>query len=153
MQPYGNSMQIDLNIEKELYVLNSKLSVDDFVILKLIGKGSYGKVFLVKKQNSSEVYAMKILKKKQMMIQNQAVHIKTEKRIMENVDHPFIIKLRHAFHSKSKLYMLTDFIPGGELYFHLSKVGRFNEASSKFYLAQMVLGLEHLHSKDIIYRE
>ena len=146
-------MEIDLNIEKEITSW-SKLSVDDFVILKLIGKGSYGKVFLVKRANNeNEIYAMKILKKKQMMIQNQAIHIKTEKRIMESVDHPFIIKLKYAFHNKSKLYMLTDFIPGGELYYHLTKVGRFNEQSAKFYAAQMILGLEHLHSKDIIYRE
>jgi serine/threonine protein kinase len=131
----------------------NKLSVDDFLILKLIGKGAYGKVFLVRKKDSEEVCAMKILKKKEMIKREQVIHVKTEKRIMEMVDHPFIVKLRYAFHNKQKLYIITNFLPGGELFFHLSRVERFNEASAKFYASQIVLALEYLHKMNIIYRE
>ena len=127
--------------------------MNDFLIIKLIGKGAYGKVFLVRKKDSEKIYAMKILKKKEMMIKDQVLHIKTEKKIMEIVDHPFIMKLNYAFHNPQKLYLITNFCPGGELFFHLSRVERFNEASAKFYAAQMVLALQHLHSLNIIYRE
>ncbi len=154
-------MNIIIDLDKDLprtipdydKTFNKKLSVNDFVILKLIGKGSYGKVFLVRKKGNDEVYAMKILKKKEMMIRDQVLHVKTEKKIMEMVDHPFIMKLNWAFHNRQKLYIITNFCPGGELFFHLSRVERFNEASAKFYAAQIVLALEHLHSLNIIYRE
>jgi serine/threonine protein kinase len=119
----------------------------------MIGRGAYGKVFLVRKKDSDEVCAMKILKKKEMIKRDQVLHIKTEKRIMEIVDHPFIVKLRYAFHNKQKLYIITKFLPGGELFFHLSRVERFNEASAKFYASQIVLALEHLHKLNIVYRE
>lgn len=131
----------------------NKLKVDDFTILKVIGKGSYGKVVLVKKRDSEEILAMKILKKKEMIVRNQVLHIKTERRIMEMIDHPFIIKLEYAFQNRQKLYLLTKFCPGGELFFHIQKIQRFNEESTKFYAAQIILALELLHSKDIIYRE
>jgi serum/glucocorticoid-regulated kinase 2 len=138
------------NYEK---TFNNKLGVDDFSIIKLVGKGAYGKVFLVSKKGTGNIYAMKILKKKEMILKEQVLHIKTEKRIMELVDHPFIIKLQFAFHNNQKLYLITNFCPGGELYYHLSRVGSFNEASVKFYASLMILALEHLHSKNIIYRE
>ena len=127
--------------------------MDDFLILKLIGKGSYGKVYLVKKKDDGIIYAMKILKKKDIIVKDQVSHIKTEKKVMEILDHPFIIKLKCAFQNQHKLYLISNFCPGGELFFHLSRVERFNESSVKFYASQMVLALEHLHSKDIIYRE
>jgi serine/threonine protein kinase len=147
-----SNIDFDKDLPKTVADYN-KLSVDDFLILKLIGKGAYGKVFLVRKKDSEEVCAMKILKKKEMIKRDQVVHVKTEKRIMEMVDHPFIVKLRYAFHNKQKLYIITNFLPGGELFFHLSRVERFNEASAKFYASQMVLALEYLHNMNIIYRE
>lgn len=130
-----------------------RLNVDDFTILKVIGRGSYGKVLLVKKKNTEEILAMKILKKKEMIVRNQVLHIKTERKIMEIVDHPFIIKLEYAFQNKQKLYLLSKFCPGGELFFHIQKIQRFNEDATRFYASQIVLALEFLHSKDIIYRE
>ncbi len=130
-----------------------KMKVDDFTILKVIGRGSYGKVLLVKKNDSDEILAMKILKKKEMIIRNQVLHIKNERKIMEIIDHPFIIKLKYAFQNRQKLYLLTDFCPGGELFFHIQKIQRFNEEATRFYAAQIVLALECLHTKDIVYRE
>ena len=96
---------------------------------------------------------MKILKKKDMIVREQVLHVKTEKKVMEMLDHPFILKLKFAFQNQHKLYLLSNFCPGGELFFHLSRVQKFNESSVKFYAAQMVLALEYLHSNNIIYRE
>ena len=153
MDPYDDiHMKIESEMSKNIIDFN-KLTVDDFTLLKVIGRGSYGKVFLVKKKGSEEVLAMKTLKKKEMIIRNQVLHIKTERKIMEMIDHPFIIKLEYAFQNRQKLYLLTKFCPGGELFFHIQKIQRFNEDATKFYAAQIILALEFLHSKDIIYRE
>jgi protein-serine/threonine kinase len=132
---------------------NKKMTVDDFTSLKLIGKGSYGKVFLVQKKDDQKIYAMKILKKKAMIKRNQVNHIKTERKIMELIDHPFIVKLIYAFQTAQKLYMVMDYCPGGELFYHIQRVERFNEEAVKFYGAQLVLALDHLHKNNIIYRD
>ena len=76
---------------------NNKLTIDDFTIIKVVGKGSYGKVLLVKKNEEETIYAMKIMKKLSMVKKNQVDHIKTERRILELIDHPFINKLQYAF--------------------------------------------------------
>lgn len=103
---------------------------------------------------------MKVLKKKYMRKKNQVEHIKTERQILELMDFPFIIKLKYAFQNASKLYLVMDYCPGGELFFHIQRVERFNEEayyiykfSVKFYAAQMALALAHLHDRGIIYRE
>ena len=132
---------------------NKKLTVNDFTTLKVIGKGSYGKVLLVKKNDDNKIYAMKILKKKAMIKRNQVNHIKTERKIMELIDHPFIVKLAFAFQTPQKLYMIMDYCPGGELFYHIQRVERFNEEAVKFYGAQLVLALDYLHKNNIIYRE
>lgn len=153
MEPYEDiHMKIDNEFSSTITNFK-KMKVDDFTILKVIGKGSYGKVLLVKKNDTEEILAMKILKKKEMIVRNQVIHIKNERKIMEMIDHPFIIKLKYAFQNRQKLYLLTDFCPGGELFFHIQKIHRFNEEATKFYAAQITLALECLHAKDIIYRE
>ena len=139
--------------EKLSQYTSKKISIQDFTTLRLIGKGSYGKVLLVEKKDDKKVYAMKILKKKAMQKRNQVNHIKTERKIMELIDHPFIIKLRYAFQTPQKLYFVMDYCPGGELFFHIQKVERFNEDAVKFYGAQIALALDHLHKNNIIYRE
>ena len=101
--------------------VSKKISVDDFSALRVIGKGSYGKVLLVEKIDDKKVYAMKILKKKAMIKRNQVAHIKAERRIMELVDHPFIVKLIYAFQTPQKLYMIMDYCPGGELFYLLKR--------------------------------
>lgn len=132
---------------------DNKLTIDDFTVLKVVGKGSYGKVLLVKKNDDNTTLAMKVLKKKHMIKRNQVEHTKTERSILELVKHPFIIQLRYAFQNQVKLYFVVDYCPGGELFFHIQKVERFNEEATKFYASQMVLALEHLHSLNVIYRE
>ena len=132
---------------------NKKLTVNDFTTLKVIGKGSYGTVLLVEKKDDKQIYAMKILKKKAMIKRNQVNHIKTERKIMELIEHPFIVKLVYALQTPQKLYMIMDYCPGGELFYHIQRVERFNEEAVKFYGAQLVLALDYLHKNNIIYRE
>lgn len=146
----------EFEISNEPYIknlTNNKLTIDDFTVLKVVGKGSYGKVLLVKKNDDNKTLAMKVLKKKHMIKKNQIEHTKTERSVLELVDHQFIIQLRYAFQNETKLYFVVDYCPGGELFFHIQKVDRFNEEAVKFYAAQMVLALEHLHNLNIIYRE
>jgi len=130
-----------------------KLSINDFNIIKVIGTGSFGKVLLVTKKDNSCVLAMKILKKKQMIVKDKILSTKNERKILELLDHPFLLQLRYAFQNERKLYLLTDYCAGGELYFHIDKVGNFNEGAVKFYAAQMVLALEYLHSMKIVYKD
>lgn len=141
------------NNEKIKELTNNKLTIDDFTVIKVVGKGSYGKVLLVKKNDDDRILAMKVLKKKHMIKRNQVEHTKTERNILELVKHPFVIQLRYAFQNQVKLYFVVDYCPGGELFFHIQKVERFNEEATKFYASQIVLALEHLHSLNIIYRE
>lgn len=128
---------------------------DTFDIIKLIGRGSYGKVFLVKMKNNNQIYAMKALKKSSLL--NKSKHslfrALTEKKILQTSQHPFINKLKFSFQNKSDLYMVFPFCQGGELRFHLNKIGRFSETAARIYSAQVLLALEYLHENNIVYRE
>ncbi|CAG9323466.1 unnamed protein product [Blepharisma stoltei] len=128
-------------------------SLEDFELLSVLGHGSYGKVLLVKKRDTQALYAMKILKKKHLAVKNQIQHTRTERWILENIKHPYIVKLYYAFQNSQKLYLLVDFCPGGELFFHLSRAKRFDENRARFYAACIVLALDHLHKQNIVYRD
>jgi len=133
--------------------ISQKLSIDDFELLKVIGKGSFGKVMQVRKKDSGKIYAMKVLKKQQLVARKQVDHTRTERKVLEEIDHPFIVSLRFAFQNETKLYMVLDFFTGGELFFHLKNAGRFPEARAKFYAAEITLALECLHANAIVYRD
>jgi serine/threonine protein kinase len=132
---------------------DKKLSIDDFTLLKVVGKGSYGTVMLARKKDTQEVLAIKMLKKSYLKKRKQEAHTKTERFILETINHPFIVNLKYAFHNAEKLYFALEFCPGGELFFHLQRVENFDEEVTRFYSAQMVLALEHLHKHDVIYRD
>jgi len=127
--------------------------LEDFELLTLIGKGSFGKVFLVKVTASDKIYAMKVLNKKQVKVRRQIEHTKTELRVMGAASHPFIVCLRYAFQTKNRLYMISDFCPGGELFYHLKELHTLEENVACFYAAEISLALHYLHSKDIVYRD
>uniref|UniRef100_A0A7S2S4V0 non-specific serine/threonine protein kinase n=1 Tax=Mucochytrium quahogii TaxID=96639 RepID=A0A7S2S4V0_9STRA len=130
-----------------------KVCLDDFVLMTVVGKGSFGKVIQVKKKDTGKVFAMKVLKKEQVVKRKQFEHTMAERRILEEIDHPFIVSLRFAFQTTQKLYMIFDYFNGGELFHYLSKGGRFTEERAKFYAAEIALGLEHVHAMNIIYRD
>lgn len=130
-----------------------KVTKDDFELLTVIGKGSFGKVMQVKKKDNGEIYAMKVLRKDAIRARKQVAHTKAEKSILQKIQHPFIVTLHYAFQTEDKLYMILDYINGGELFFHLKKEGRFPEHRVVLYAAEIVLALAHLHSLDIVYRD
>uniref|UniRef100_A0A8C7E2Z6 non-specific serine/threonine protein kinase n=1 Tax=Naja naja TaxID=35670 RepID=A0A8C7E2Z6_NAJNA len=134
---------------------HEKADSSHFELLKVLGQGSFGKVFLVKKISGSDakqLYAMKVLKKATLKVRDR-VRTKMERDILVEVNHPFIVKLHYAFQTEGKLYLILDFLRGGDLFTRLSKEVMFTEDDVKFYLAELALALDHLHSLGIIYRD
>uniref|UniRef100_A0A4W5QYD1 non-specific serine/threonine protein kinase n=1 Tax=Hucho hucho TaxID=62062 RepID=A0A4W5QYD1_9TELE len=132
-----------------------KADPSQFELLKVLGQGSYGKVFLVRKIRGSDrgqLYAMKVLRKATLKVRDR-VRSKMERDILAEVNHPFIVKLHYAFQTEGKLYLILDFLRGGDLFTRLSKEVMFTEEDVKFYLAELALALDHLHSLGIIYRD
>jgi serine/threonine protein kinase len=127
--------------------------LDDFELLKTVGKGSFGKVVQVRHTGDGRIYAMKILKKEMVLKRKQFEHTLSERRILENIDHSFIVSLRFAFQTEHKLYMVFDFFNGGELYYYLSEGGAFGEKRAQFYAAEIASALHYLHSRGIVYRD
>ena len=131
-----------------------KKSLNDFNILKLIGTGSFGKVFLVQeKDKNHKLYAMKVLVKEKVILLDQIKNTLTERKILENSKHPFISKLIFAFQDEEKLYLLTDFMPGGDLMHKLISYGKLDINIVKIYASEILLALEYLHQRNIIFRD
>jgi len=110
-------------------------------------------VMQVRKKDDGKIYAMKVLRKDTIIARKQVTHTKSEKNILMRIQHPFIVNLNYAFQTKDKLYMILDYINGGELFFHLKKEGRFAENRVKLYAAEIASALDHLHKLDIVYRD
>jgi len=134
-----------------------KLGPNCFELLKVLGKGGYGKVFQVRKTtspNENKIFAMKVLKKASILCnQKDTAHTKAERNILEDVKHPFIVDLIYAFQTDGKLYLILEYLSGGELFMQLEREGILMEDHACFYLAEITLALGHLHSKGIIYRD
>ena len=132
-----------------------KANPSQFELLKVLGQGSFGKVFLVKKivgKDAGTLYAMKVLKKASLKVRDRT-RTKTERDILAEIQHPFIVKLHYAFQTEGKLYLVLEFLKGGDLFTRLSKEVMFTEEDVKFYLAELALALDHLHDLGIIYRD
>jgi len=129
----------------------------DFELRKVLGKGGYGKVFQVRKltgDDKGKIFAMKVLKKATIVRNSKdTAHTKAERNILEAVKHPFIVDLLYAFQTKGKLYLILEYLSGGELFMHLEREGIFLEDTACFYVAEITLALEHLHRQGIIYRD
>jgi serine/threonine protein kinase len=112
-----------------------------------------GKVFLVNEVRTGRIYALKVLRKDNIIRRNQVEHTKTERSVLGYVRHPFIVGMHMAFQSRDKLYFVLDYCAGGELFFHLGRIGKFSEARSRFYAAEIILAIDYVHSLDIVYRD
>ena len=154
-EPLNDKEEILIDFEKneKFKEKNHKYKIEDFIKIKALGKGSFGKVLLVKNKYTEKYYAMKILNKEFLKKEKQITHTITEREILEKINHPFIIKLKYAFQTKNNLYMLTDFMIGGEIYYLLQKKGNFTGKQTKFYICELVLAIGFLHKNQIIYRD
>jgi len=126
-------------------------------LLKVLGKGSYGKVMLVKRAGAgadgNTIFAMKMLRKDHIVKRNQVEHTRSERNVLEATNHPFIVTLHYAFQTPKKLYVVLEYCAGGELFFHLSQAGRFSQGRCRFYACEICLALDYLHKLNIIYRD
>jgi len=142
--PSPKGMQLQ---EKE-----EKVTVKDFDLLNVVGRGLFGKVMQVRKKDNGQIYAMKVLNKKAILEHNELARIQAERNILQKLVHPFLVKLVYAFQTEDKLYLIMDFINGGKLFFHM-KAEKHSDEFVRFYCAEIICGLEYLHAKGIIYRD
>ncbi|KAF9783451.1 AGC/Akt protein kinase [Thelephora terrestris] len=137
-------------------------TIDDFELITMIGRGSFGKacfptqfyaVLQVRKLNTGRIYAMKTIRKQHIVERGEITHTLAERFVLTRVNNPFIVPLKFSFQSEQKLYLVLAFVNGGELFHHLLREQRFNEERSRFYSAELLLALEHLHDLDVVYRD
>jgi len=129
------------------------VSAKDFDLLKVVGKGSFGKVLQVRKKDTGRIYAMKILQKKDIVERQEVAHTLSERNVLIQASSPFLVGLKFSFQTPDKLYLVLDYMNGGELFYQLQKETAFSEVRAKFYTAELVLALEHLHKYNIVYRD
>ncbi|KNC50935.1 AGC/SGK protein kinase [Thecamonas trahens ATCC 50062] len=132
----------------------TKVSLADFKLLSVIGRGSFGKVVLARGIADNKVYAIKVLDKKTIMKKGELDHVKSERNVLiSTASHPFLVSLHFSFQTEEKLYFVMDYVNGGELFYHLQRDKKFSESRARFYAAEIALGIGHLHSVGIAYRD
>nr|XP_043617819.1 serine/threonine-protein kinase AtPK1/AtPK6-like [Erigeron canadensis]XP_043617820.1 serine/threonine-protein kinase AtPK1/AtPK6-like [Erigeron canadensis] len=140
---------------------HKRIGPGDFEIMRVIGKGSFGKVFQVRRKDRSAlngeigdgIFAMKVMRKDTIIKNNHVDYMKAERDILTKVVHPFVVQLRYSFQTKTKLYLILDFINGGHLFFHLYRQGIFSEDQARVYTAEIVSAVSHLHERGIVHRD
>ncbi|XP_050053674.1 ribosomal protein S6 kinase beta-2-like [Aphis gossypii] len=152
-----NIYEYDENDIETLKSTNEKLSPDSFEMMKVLGRGGYGKVFQVRKKtgkDANRVFAMKVMIKTRIFENPKEMdHTKSERNVLEVVKHPFIVSLFYAFQTNEKLYLVMEYLSGGELFMQLEREGIFLEETACFYVAEIIIAIQHLHSQGIIYRD
>lgn len=148
----GGSGKLNVSIEYRPN-RNKALTIDDFDLLKVVGKGSFGKVMQVRKRDTQQIYALKTIRKAHIVSRSEVNHTLAERTVLAQIDNPFIVPLKFSFQSPEKLYLVLAFINGGELFHHLQNEGKFDLNRSRFYTAELLCALECLHEYNVIYRD
>lgn len=134
-----------------------KVVIDDFEMMRVLGKGCAGKVLLVRHKKSDSMYALKAIMKRHVLAHQELQHTLTEqavlKRMAREAKDPFVVKLWWSFHDKDNLYLVMDFHPGGDLATQLARWGRLGRDRARFYAAEIVEGVDGLHAAGVIYRD
>lgn len=143
-----------LRLETETHqTKNQPFTIDDFELLKVVGKGSFGKVMQVLKKDTHQIYALKTLRKAHIVSRSEVGHTLAERTVLAKIRNPFIVPLKFSFQSPEKLYLVLAFVNGGELFHHLQREGRFDLNRARFYTAELLCALECLHEYNVIYRD
>ncbi|XP_016979217.1 RAC serine/threonine-protein kinase [Drosophila rhopaloa] len=130
-----------------------KVTLENFEFLKVLGKGTFGKVILCREKATARLYAIKILKKEVIIQKDEVAHTLTESRVLKSTNHPFLISLKYSFQTNDRLCFVMQYVNGGELFWHLSHERIFTEDRTRFYGAEIISALGYLHSQGIIYRD
>ena len=132
---------------------NKNIGLSSFIIMEKIGEGAFGQVFKSKLEKTNKTYAMKSISKKHLVKTKQIKYALSECKILKQMDHQFIIKMHYAFQTVNYIHFILDLCEGGDLSMHIQRKEIFDEDEAKFYIAELILAVEHLHSKNIIYRD
>ncbi|XP_053313356.1 cAMP-dependent protein kinase catalytic subunit PRKX [Spea bombifrons] len=133
--------------------LQSQYKLDDFDTVATVGTGTFGRVHLVKEKTTKHYFALKVMSIPDVIRLKQEQHVHNEKAVLKEVNHPFLVRLFWTSHDDRFLYMLMEYVPGGELFSYLRNMGRFNNSTGLFYSAEIICAIEYLHSKEIVYRD
>ncbi|MBN3275467.1 STK38 kinase, partial [Polyodon spathula] len=136
-----------------LRLKRTRLGLDDFESLKVIGRGAFGEVRLVQKKDTGHVYAMKILRKADMLEKEQVGHIRAERDILVEADSLWVVKMFYSFQDKLNLYLIMEFLPGGDMMTLLMKKDTLTEEETQFYIAETVLAIDSIHRMGFIHRD
>lgn len=142
--------------QKESHFLRlrrTRLGLEDFATIKVIGKGAFGEVRMVQKIDTGKIYAMKTLLKSEMFKKDQLAHVKAERDILAESDSPWVVSLYYSFQDTHYLYLIMEFLPGGDMMTMLIKYDIFPEDTTRFYMAECVLAIEAVHKLNFIHRD
>jgi serine/threonine kinase 32 len=144
---------------KPYYITNSKnksyfftVELSHFILLRSVGKGAFGKVRVVQHKGTKKLFALKYINKDKCIQMKAIDNVISERRLLEHIDYSLIVNLRYAFQDDENLFMVLDLMLGGDLRFHLDRLGQLPEKFVQFYAAEIALSLNYLHGRDIIHR-
>ncbi|EIN06020.1 AGC/YANK protein kinase [Punctularia strigosozonata HHB-11173 SS5] len=132
---------------------DGEVNLFHFVLLRCVGKGAFGKVRVVQHKQTRELYALKYINKAKCVKMKAVANIIQERRLLEEIDHPFVVNLRYAFQDDENCFFVLDLMLGGDLRFHLERLGHLSEDTVRFYVAELASALAFLHEKRIIHRD
>lgn len=124
-----------------------------FYLLRSVGKGAFGKVRVVQHKHTKTLFALKYINKQKCVKMKAVANIVQERRLLEEIDHPFVVNLRYAFQDDENCFFVLDLMLGGDLRFHLDRAGAMSEEIVRFYVAEIALAIDYLHSKRIVHRD